>query len=150
MQEEPVKEALTFNSNVQDVTVHFDAFASAAASRFVTTNPENGERVEVSEEFVGFTEPVWVPNPERIARMGEGATRIAALLASSASKKAAITDFWRTPSRYARVPARESSDRARVFGVQSRRMGQVGKDKASGNVYLRPRKRVAIEGYPGC
>jgi phage protein D len=146
---EPVEQALAFNDNVHEFTAAFDVFATQPATRLVTTDPQTGARVEVAEELVAPGAALWTPDAERIARMGEGATAVAALLARSAAKRARLHEAWRRPGRQAGAAARPSSDRSGVLGDQARRLGQTGRGRAAGSVWLRPRRRVRVEGYGG-
>ncbi|MGH8066022.1 MAG: phage late control D family protein [Candidatus Entotheonellia bacterium] len=149
LEAEPIEQTLTFNANLEEFSVAFDAFATAAVGRLVTTDPLTGGRVEISEDLVGPAEAQWVPDPERMARLGEGAARLSSLLARAAAKRVRLGDFWRLPSRDAGAPSRPASDRSGISGDQARRLGQTGRGRAAGSIWLRPRRRVNVEGYGG-
>jgi hypothetical protein len=149
LEADPIEETLTFNANLEEFSVAFDAFATAAAERLVTTDPLTGNRVEIGGSLIGPAEAQWVPDPERIARLGEGAARLSSLLARAAAKRVRLSDFWRLPSRDAGASSRPASDRSSIFGDRARRLGQSGKGRAAGSIWLRPRRRVTVEGYGG-
>jgi hypothetical protein len=149
LEADPIEQTLTFNANLEEFSVVFDAFAAAAAERLVTTDPLTGKRVEITNLLVGPAEPQWVPDPERIARLGEGAARLASLLAKAAAKRAHLSDFWRLPSRDAGAASRSASDRSSTLGDRARRLGQTGNGRAAGSIWLRPRRRGTVEGYGG-
>jgi phage protein D len=149
LDKEPIEDKLAFNDNVIELGVAFDAFATRPEERLVTTDPSSGERVEISEKLVQPSEAQWVPDAARIARAGDGAARLTALVAKGAAKRARITDFWRLPPRSAGLASRTAADRGRALGDRARRLGQVGTGRAMGSIWLRPRRRVQIEGYGG-
>jgi hypothetical protein len=144
-----IEETLTFNANVEDFTAYFDAFATAPEIQLVSTDLLSGESIEISDDLIAFGEEQWVPDPERIARLGEGAIRISKLLARTTTVRARLRDFWRRPPRRAGISSRSSSDRSQTFGDMARRFGLTGKGRAAGSIWLRPRRRVTIEGYGG-
>jgi hypothetical protein len=147
MEAEPIDQMLVFNGNMSDFRVAFDSSATATEQSLVSTDPQTGEVVELSERIAESGEASWTPDPGRVA-LG-GGDRLAGLLGQSAAKRAALTDYWRVPARVAAVPARPSSDGSRTFGDRARKLGQRGRGRTTGNIWLRPRKRVRIEGYGG-
>jgi phage protein D len=149
LEADPVEEILAFNANLEEFSVAFDAFATAAAERLVTTDPLTGERVEINNSLVGPADTQWVPDPGRIARLGEGAARLAGLATKAAVKRAHLSDFWRLPSREAGAASRSAADRSNTLGDRARRLGQTGRGRATGSIWLRPRRRVTVEGYGG-
>jgi phage protein D len=149
MEAEPIEEVLNFNQNLAEFYAIFDAFATAAEEQLVTTDPASGERVEFVEDLVSTDELTWVPDPERMAQMGDSAAFIASLVSKSAAKRATLRHFWRKPPRLVGAPARPTSDRSQAYGDQSRRLGQSGRGLASGSIWLRPRHRVSITGHGG-
>ncbi|HEX2571526.1 MAG TPA: contractile injection system protein, VgrG/Pvc8 family [Polyangia bacterium] len=146
---DPIEDTLAFNDNVIEFSVAFDAFATRGHGRLVTTDPTSGERVEIDEALVQPTEAQWVPDAARIARAGEGAERLTGLVAKGAAKRARITDFWRLPPRGVGEASRTAADRGRALGDRARRLGQSGWGRAQGSIWLRPRRRVQIQGYGG-
>ncbi len=145
----PLEQSLEFNSTLVDFRASFDAWAADPEEHLVTTDPDSGERVTVDERLAESGDTTWTPDPARIARLGDGATRIAALIASAAPVRAQLTDLWRIPARDAGAPARPASAHTRVHGDRLRRRGQTGRGRASGSIWLRPRARVEIVGYGG-
>lgn len=146
---DPIEDKLSFNDNVLEFNVAFDAFATRPKERLVTTDPTSGERVEIEEQLVQPSEAQWVPDAARIARAGDGAARLTALVAKGAAKRSHITDFWRLPPRSVGAAARTAADRGRTLGDRARRLGQTGWGRAQGSIWLRPRRRVQIDGYGG-
>jgi hypothetical protein len=65
------------------------------------------------------------------------------------AKRAALRDFWRKSARVAGAPARPTSDQSQAYGDRSRRLGQSGRGRAKGSIWLRPRSRVSIVGHGG-
>jgi phage protein D len=149
LQADPIEEQLAFNANVEEFSAAFDAFATAAAERLVTTDPQTGDRDEVSTTLATAEDAQWAPAADRIARTGAAADRLAALAAKGAAKRARLLDFWRLPPRDAGAAARPSSDSAGALGDQARRLGQAARGRARGSVWLRPRRRVNVVGYGG-
>jgi phage protein D len=149
LEADPIEETLTFNANLEEFSVAFDAFATDPAERLVTTDPLTGERVEIINSLVAPADTQWVPDPGRIARLGEGAARIAGLAAKVAVKRAHLSDFWRLPSREIGAASRAAADRSTTLGDRARRLGQSGRGRATGSIWLRPRRRVTVEGYGG-
>jgi hypothetical protein len=147
MEAEPIDELLVFNGNMEDFRVAFDASATATEQSLVSTDPQTGEVVTLSERIAESGEASWTPDPGRVA-LGDG-DRLAGLLGQSAAKRASLTDYWRVPARVAGVPARPSSDGSSTFGDRARKLGQRGRGRTAGNIWLRPRTRVRIEGYGG-
>jgi hypothetical protein len=147
MEAEPIDELLVFNGNMEDFRVSFDSSATATEQSLVSTDPQTGDVVTLSERIAESGEVSWTPDPGRVA-LGDG-DRLAGLLGQSASKRATLTDYWRVPARVAGVPARPSSDGSLTFGDRARKLGQRGRGRTAGNIWLRPRTRVRIEGYGG-
>jgi phage protein D len=146
---EPIAEVLSFNQNLVEFYATFDAFATAAEEQLVTTDPASGDKVEIVEDLVSASELTWVPDPDRIAQMGDSAAFITSLVAKSMAKRAALRDFWRKSARVAGAPARPTSDQSQAYGDRSRRLGQSGRGRARGSIWLRPRSRVSIVGHGG-
>ena len=149
LEADPIEATLDFNHNVEEFSASFEAFATGPRERLVTTDEATGERIELEEELVQSGETQWTPDAGRLARLGGAAARVSALLARSAAKRATLTDYWREPARDAGAPARSSSDRYGARGDRARRMGQTGRGRTAGCIWLRPCKRVRIEGYGG-
>ena len=149
LQADPIEEQLAFNANVEEFSAAFDAFAPTVRERLVTTDPQTGDRVEVSTDLATVADAAWTPDPDRLARAGAAADRLAALVAKGAAKRARLPDFWRQPARDAGAPARPASDAAGVLGDQARRLGHTARGRARGSVWLRPRRRVNVVGYGG-
>jgi phage protein D len=147
LQSEPVEERLVFNANLLHLTAAFDAHATDPARRLVAADPDSGARVEVIGSPV--TAPDWTPDPERLARLGDGAARAGRLLARTAATRARLTESWRRQPREAGAASRPASDRAGVLGDPARRLGQTGRGRAAGSIWLRPRRRVRVEGCGG-
>ena len=145
---EPLEETLRSNVNLLDFTVSYDTFATAPEIRLVATDPETGDRIEISTDLISPTDTQWTPDPARIAQTG-AAARLTRLLTLAASKRSRLRDFWRVPPRIAGAPARPLDDPSRTLGDFSRRLGQSGRGRARGSIWLRPRRRVVIEGYGG-
>jgi hypothetical protein len=148
VQAAPIEQKLVFNGSLAEFRAMFDAFATAGEEALVSTDPQTGDPVKLSETLLGPTDSTWTPDPARIARLGGGG-RIATILAKSAAKKAKLTDYWRVPPREAGAPSRPSSDKSRTLGDRTRRLGQTGRGRALGSIWLKPRVRVTIEGYGG-
>jgi phage protein D len=144
--EEPVDQHLVFNANLADFRAGFDALATAGETHVVSSDPTTGETVDVAEQLVDPAEASWVPDPARIARLGDGASLVTALLARGAPKRARLTESWRVPPRVAGAPARKASDRSLTLGDRSRRLGQLARGRAAGSILLRPRARVQVDG----
>jgi hypothetical protein len=147
--EDPLERALVFNASLQSFAPSFDLFATDPEERLVTTDPSTAARVQLSRKLIDGREGLWFPDPDRIARLGDGVGRVATLAARAAPRHYTVTDTWRRPPRLAGAPSRPSSDQAGTFGDPSRRLGQIGRGRTAGNIWLRPRKRVKIEGYGG-
>lgn len=145
----PIPQTLEFNSTLVEFRCSFDAWAADPEEALVTTDPATGDMIEVEEVLFQPDDATWVPDPTRIARLGDAATRVAALIASSAGTRARLRDIWRTPPRAAGAPSRGSGDRAGVHGDRLRRRGQTGRGRATGSIWLQPRKRVEVIGYGG-
>lgn len=146
---EPIEETLTANVNLVDFTATYDTFATAPEMRLVATDPETGDRIEISQALVSGSDAQWTPDPDRIAQTGAGAARLTRLLTRAASKRSRLQDFWRSPARIVGAPARSTDDSSGILGDASRRLGQSGHGQARGSIWLRPRRRVVIEGYGG-
>lgn len=146
---EPLDSALVFNASMQSFAPSFDLFATDPEERLVTTDPSTADRIQLSRKLIDGREGLWFPDPDRIARLGDGVGRVASLAARAAPRHDTVTDNWRRPPRLAGTPARPASDPAGTLGDPSRRQGQIGRGRTTGNIWLRPRKRVKIEGYGG-
>lgn len=149
LEAEPLDQRLVFNANIADFRAGFDAYATAGETHIVSTDPQTGKTVDLAEKLLVPTEATWTPDAARIARLGEGAARVAALLARAAAKRARVSEFWRVPPRVAGAPARTQTDRALTLGDRSRRLGQSARGRAAGSTLLRPRTRVRVEGVGG-
>jgi phage protein D len=149
LEAEAVDQRLVFNANVADFRAGFDAYATAGAAHVVSTDPQTGKTVDLAEQLLVPTEAAWIPDPARIARLGEGAARVSTLLARAAAKRARVSEFWRVPPRVAGAPARVQTDRSLTLGDRSRRLGQSARGRAAGSILLRPRTRVRVEGAGG-
>jgi hypothetical protein len=145
---EPIDRSLVFNASLSDFRAGFDAWAADPSEELVTTDPD-GERLALAERLLQPDDARWTPDATRIARLGEGAGRVAAVIARGAGKRARLTDYWRVPPRTAGVPARPAGDTAGNHGDLLRRRGQTGRGRAGGSIWLRPRARVEITGYGG-
>lgn len=145
----PIEETLIFNANMEEFTAFVDSFATAPEIKVVSTDLLSGEPIEIFEDLVEPSEGQWEPDLEIITRLGDASERISNLLVKAASKKARLRDFWRSSPRHTGVPSRSSSDHSQTFGDSARRLGQTGRGKTAGSIWLRPRRRVIIEGYGG-
>jgi len=146
---EPLQQTLVFNSTLVDFRVGFDAWAADPEEHVVTTDPDSGDRVAVDETLFRPDDVTWVPDPTRIARLGDGAARVTALVGASAGARAQLRDFQRVPPRLAGAPARAASEHGRVHGDRLRHRGHTGRGRASGSIWLQPRARVQVLGYGG-
>jgi hypothetical protein len=146
---DPLERALVFNASLQSFAPSFDLFATDPEEHLVTTDPSTADRVQLNRKLIDGREGLWFPDPDRIARLGDGVGRVASLAARATSRHYTVTDTWRRPPRLAGAPSRPSSDPAGTFGDPSRCQGQVGRGRTPGNIWLRPRRRVTIEGYGG-
>ncbi len=149
LEADPVDERLIFNGNLAAFRAGFDAYATAPETRLVSTDAATGDTVDLSERLVAPAEATWVPDAARIARLGDAAERIAALLLAGAPVRTRLIDFWRVPPRVAGAPARPSSDRSLILGDRARRLGQWARGHASGSIALRPRVSVDVAGVGG-
>lgn len=149
LEAEPVDEQLIFNGNLAEFRAGFAAWATAGQTRVVSTDARTGETVDLAEQLVSPAEASWVPDAARIARLGDAAERVAALLLQGAATRARLTDFWQVPPRATGVPARSGSDRSLTFGDRARRLGQRANGRAGGSIALRPRTRVQVAGVGG-
>jgi phage protein D len=149
LEAEPVPQRLVFNANLADFRAAFDAFATVPETRLVSTDPKTGATVNVGERLIGPTEPAWIPDAARIARLGEGAARVGSIVARGAAKRARVADYWRVPPRLAGVPARDPADRSLALGDRARRLGQTARGRAEGSIWLQPRARVQVSGVGG-
>ena len=146
---EPIEESLVFNANLEDFSPTFDAFATVPRVRLVTTDPQTGDRVEIQQDLAQTKDAAWIPDAERLARLGEGADRLSRLVAKTAPKREQLSQYWQLPPRAVGVASRSSSQRAGTFGDWGRRLGETATGRAVGSVWLRPRRRVVVEGYGG-
>lgn len=146
---EPIEEPLVFNANLDTFSVSIESSMAAAEMRLVTTDPETGDRIVIEENLVGPNDATWVPDPERIAQTGPGAARLTALATRVVAKQQMIRDYWQRPPRVVGAPARPESDRSRTLGDRARRLGQSGRGQARGSFWLRPYRRVQVEGCGG-
>jgi phage protein D len=147
---EPVEQDLVFNTNLYEFAATFDAFATAPAEHLVTTDPLRGERVELpSGDVPGSPEASWTPDLARLARLGDGAARVAALVARSAPKRLRLSEFHRQRPRIVGHAAIPAEGQSRTLGDCARNLGQSGQGQAAGSVALRPRRRVRVVGYGG-
>lgn len=146
---DPVEEKLVFNANMEEFTVSFNAFATNPKISLVSTDPSKGDLVDINNVLARPTDGQWVPDPERIAKLGDAAVRISKILSKTASKRARLHSFWRIPPRNAGASSRQLSDHSGAVGDKSKYMGLTGVGKALGSIWLRPRYRVTIEGYGG-
>lgn len=146
---QPIEQTLRANVNLIDFMASYDTFATAPEMRLVATDPQTGDRLEISSDLISLGDGQWTPDLRRIAQTGAAATRLSRLITRSASKRARLRDFWRIPPRIAGAASRPLDDSSGTFGDLSRRLGQSGKGRARGSIWLRPRRRVLIEGYGG-
>lgn len=146
---EPIEHTLAANENLVEFIATYDTFATAPEMRLVATDPETGDRIEISQVLASGSDAQWTPDAERIAQTGAGAARLTRLLALAASKRSRLQDFWRLPPRIVGAPARPTDDLSGTLGDASRRLGQSGRGRAAGSIWLRPRRRVLIQGYSG-
>jgi phage protein D len=149
MQADPIEERLTFNNNLQRFSVSLDTAATAIQARLVTTDPRTGELVDVTTDLREPESADWVPDAERLLRVGEGTERLSRLTTQFRARHPRAEEAWRVPPRALCVASRPSTDRSRATGDYSRRLGQTGSGQATGSIWLRPRRRVRVEGYGG-
>lgn len=152
----PLPELLIFGVNLDDFTAFFDAFATQGNTQMVTTDPLTATRVAIPEtavlaleEKAAVLEAAWVPDPQRLLRLGPGAARIAKLIAKSAIKRSQLNDYWQAPSRVVGAASRMPMDLGRTFGDWSRRFGQTAQGKTQGNILLRPCTNILVKGCGG-
>ena len=143
LEAKPIEESLGFNSNMAEFSPSIDAFAAIPEQRLVTTDPRTGEVVTVTQNLVQPADTEWEPDLARLARIGAEVTGGISKSISSSPM------FWQQPPRKVGVAARDVSDRAGTFGDWSRRLGQTAQGRARGSMWLRPRRRVRIEGCGG-
>jgi hypothetical protein len=98
----PIEHELAFNENVVDLETSFEAFETDPAQRLVSTDPQTGERLEITKTSVSGGDAAWTPDAARIARMGGGAEWVTALLAKGIPVRSKLTDHWRTRERETR------------------------------------------------
>jgi phage protein D len=140
---------LVFDVSLESFAPRFDAFATRPEDALVTTDPKSAATVTLREKHTDGTEGMWRPDANRIARLGAGAARVGTLAAKSAGKRGSVTSSWRRPPRAAGAASRPATDRAGVLGDSARRLGQTGHGRTAGNVAIRPRCRLELEGYGG-
>jgi phage protein D len=145
----PIAEGLALNQNLLAFSAAFEAFATDPQRRLVTTDPDTGARVELSQTLATAADAAWTPDASRVAALGSAAELIVKLIAKGAPVRAKITDQWRTPERLVGAAARSSANRAGVLGDRARRLGQTAKGTATGSVTLQPRNRVTVSGCGG-
>jgi Phage tail baseplate hub (GPD) len=146
---EPIEQTLAANENLVDFIATYDTFATAPEMRLVATDPKTGDRIEIAQALASGSDAQWTPDPERLAQARAGAARLTRLLTLSASKRSRLQDFWRVPPRIVGAPARPQDDASGTVGDAARRLGQSARGRASGSIWLRPRRRVVIQGYGG-
>ncbi len=149
LEAEPLEEPLIFNANLENLSVSLASSNTATEKRLVTTHPETGEVVESRETLAEVNEAQWTPASERIARVGPGAERLSRLAAKVVVKQAELQKYWRQPPREVGAPSRLPSDRSRTLGDHARRLGQTALGQARGSFWLRPYRRVRVEGVGG-
>jgi len=145
----PLQQTLVFNSTLQDFRVGFDAWAADPEEHVVTTDPDSGDRVTVDETLFRPDDITWTPDATRIARLGDGAARVTALVGASAGARARMRDVQRVPPRLVGAPPRAASEHGRAHGDRLRHRGHTGRGRASGSIWLQPRARVQVQGYGG-
>ena len=145
----PLQQTLIFNSTLQDFRVGFDSWAADPEEHAVTVDPDSGDRVTVDETLFQPADVTWAPDPTHVARLGDGAARVTALVGASAGVRAQLRTFQRIPPRLAGLAARPGSEHSRVHGDRLRHRGQTGRGRASGSIWLRPRTMVQVLGYGG-
>lgn len=146
---DPLDTPLTFQQNLREFSAEFEAFAASPKVTLATTDPLSGEDVAIEKDLVQPSKAAWIPDPARIARLGDSAAAVTQLIAQTAAKRATLTDFWRVPQRVAGAGASKAADEGGALGDGARLLGQKGRGRAYGSVYLRPRRNVKIEGYGG-
>ena len=150
-EEEPIEEPLIFNANLEEFSPALDSSATGRPAVLVTTDPLTGETIapDGGIEPLDPSEALWMPDTDRLARLGEGAVRLAGLIAKTAPKRLQVADFGMRPPREVGAPSRPKSDRSLTLGDRSRRLGQTAQGQAAGSVMLRPHRRVKVEGCGG-
>jgi hypothetical protein len=149
MDDESSEVRLVFDMNVESFSPQFDVFATRPEHAVVTTDPVSAATVTLKQKHIDGTEGLWQPNADRIARLAGGAARVGTLAATSAGKRATVTDFWRRPPRVAGAASRPKTDEAGVAGDRARKLGQSARGRTDGNIAIRPRCRLKLEGYGG-
>lgn len=147
LEADPIEVKLVLGANLAEFQVSFDAFAVAARRRLVTTDVDTGERIERSRERP--LAEAWTPDIGRMARLGADAARMGALFTKGESRRAQATAAWSAAPRELGPGAGKLSDRGGVRGDAARWRGQSGRGQAAGDVLLRPRRRVLVEGCGG-
>jgi len=145
----PVAEPLALNQNLLAFSAAFETFATGTEHRLVTTDPDTGARVELSQTLATAADASWTPDASRVAALGDAADVVVKLIAKGAPVRAKLADHWRTPERLVGAAARTSANRAGVLGDRARRLGQTATGVATGSVMLRPRNRVTVSGCGG-
>lgn len=143
----PIQEQLVFNDNLTDFFPAFDAFATVPAMRLVTTDPVTCNPVEISQTLVDPDDSAWVPDPKRMARLGD--TGLSELWAKTVRQEENLQSFWQQQPRLVGAPSRDAANPAGTFGDRAKRLGQSAQGRASGSIGLRPRRPVVIKGCGG-
>ncbi len=146
---EPIEESLVFNVNLENFSTTSSVFAPVQPRRLVTTDPQTGDRVEIQEELAQTQDAAWVPNADRLARLGDGADRLTCLVAKTEPKRERLSQFWQVPPRAVGAASRSAAQHGGTFGDSARRLGQTATGRAVGSVWLQPCCLVEVEDYGG-
>lgn len=151
LEADPLSDPFAFNDNLEEFSVTVDSFAPKPAQLLISTVPTTGEPISAEpESSQSDTESECTPDPDRIARLPEGAIRIGRLATLTTSSRENAADFRLRPSRVVGAPAREAADKSGTFGDLTRRLGWSAEGRTEGNSRLQPRRRITVEGYGGC
>jgi Phage tail baseplate hub (GPD) len=149
LEEDPVEEILAFNANLENFSVSVETAKIFARSREVTTDSQTGERIEITKNLVNVKDAQYELNLGVLTQAGLGIDRISELAQTGATDRAA---FYQMEARSIGAPSRPGSDRSNQASIPSdltSRLGQRGSGQARGSIWLRPYRRVQIDGCGG-
>lgn len=145
---EPIEETLAFNRNLLSFTVSADSAAAALQQELFTSDPITGEDITVTQD-PDTGDLSWEASPELLARLGADSERLLPLIAKATFKRSQLETYLSQPANRIGVPARPSTRRASTLGDRARRQGLQAEGQAQGSIWLRPYRRVRIEGCSG-
>ena len=139
----PIEVALRLGENVEEFAIRREISATAPGHRVVSTDPSDGRRVEGGPLESTSYSPY---GPVDLSRSVQGDERLGQILARSAAARSDPEQFRKRPGRLVGASSRPASDTRGTAGRASRRLGQTAYGRAAGDVLLRPRRRVRVEG----